>query len=401
MDTPIPRYLGSILETVQDDCPDDTDAPFGAAVCTTGGFLYSAGDDEAEFTIQSVSKPFVFAIAVAESGIEKVVEAVGMEPSGEAFDEMSLGERNQPKNPMINAGALAVNQLILGEDAAVRDRVEHIRKALSRLAGRELSIAEDKAAEEMQHADRNLSLAHMLRSYGIIHDDAEDAVWGYTLQCSIQVTVRDLAVMAATLTNRGIQPVTGERIFDDRVCRLTLALMATTGMYDASGRWMARVGIPAKSGVSGGLIGVLPGELAIATVAPGLDSYGNSVRGVRVFEALSDDMGMHLMSGASGDDNLIRRFDDSDKGTVIQLQGPVDFTGAAAVLRSLADVSGDVVLDLTKATGAQSLCSDMLRTGIGECEEAGHAVRIDDPEGYLSDDGDYGKDPLIPTLHDV
>ena len=196
---------------------------------------------------------------------------------------------------MINAGAIVVNQLINGVDSTVEDRVERIRSYMSKLAGREVDVDKRLCDSELEHAERNLSIAHMLRSYGIIQDDAHDAVLSYTSQCALSVAARDLAVMSAPLANGGRQPVTGEKILDADVCRLTLAVMSSCGMYDGAGRWMAEVGIPAKSGVAGGLIGTLPGQLGVATLSPRLDEQGNSVRGTSIFQKLSSDMGLSLI----------------------------------------------------------------------------------------------------------
>lgn len=303
MKMPIPDYLQEILDHVRDEdggevadyIPELAEADpdrLAIALCTASGHVYEAGPDaDAEYTIQSISKPFVFALALQELGPEAVLDVVGLEPSGEAFNELSLDDNDKrPVNPMINAGAIAVNQLINGEDSSVEDRVEKIRDLFSRLAGRELHIDAELSASELEGADRNLSIAHMLRSYDIIKDDAHDAVLSYTHQCSTLVTTRDLSVMSATLANGGTQPVTGERILSAEACRLTLAVMSSAGMYDGAGRWMAGVGIPAKSGVAGGLIGTLPGQLGIATFSPRLDTQGNSVRGVKIFEYLSRDI---------------------------------------------------------------------------------------------------------------
>ena len=256
MKTPIPFYLQEILTKVRDNrdgavadyIPELAKAEpeyLGAAMCTTTGHVYSAGDDEVEFTLQSLSKPFVYALALQELGLSAVRDIVGMEPSGEAFNELSLNrDDHRPVNPMINAGAIAVTQLINGVDSEPAARVERLRTYFSRLAGRDLLIDDAMRSSELEVSERNLSLAHMLRNYDIIQDEAHDAVSTYIEQCSIVVTVRDLAVMSATLANGGVQPVAGDKILDADVCRLTLSVMSSAGMYDGAGRWMAEVGIP-------------------------------------------------------------------------------------------------------------------------------------------------------------
>lgn len=401
MQTPIPFYLDEILEKVRyqdggavaDYIPQLAAANpsyLGAALCTTTGHLYSAGDDEEEFTMQSISKPFVYALALQELGLDAVRSVVGMEPSGEAFNELSLNrDDHRPVNPMINAGAMTVTQLINGVDSSVEERVEHIRKYLSRLAGRDLSIDFQTCDSELEHAERNLSLAHMLRNYDIIQDDAHDAVTTYTLQCSTKVNVKDLAVISATLANGGIQPVTGERILDPDVCRLTQAVMSSAGMYDGAGRWMAEVGIPAKSGVSGGLLGTLPGQLGIATFSPRLNSEGNSVRGVEAFKRLSQDMGLHLMST---DERYgihpIREVEVINDAWVVRLQGVMNFSAAESILYRLEgyDITADeVLLDFSQVTTVNRIGRIMLKEGLRRMREAGYKIGVIDPDELIKD----------------
>lgn len=401
MRTPIPQYLQETIDAVRGQTHGELPAyipglgnadpdNLALALCTVSGHVYSAGDDDVEFTIQSISKPFVYAMAVQEWGMDIVLDTVGMEPSGEAFNELSLHSvDNRPVNPMINAGAIAVNQLINGVDSDVDDRVEVIRQKMSDLAGRELVIDEGFADAEIEEADRNLSLAHMLRSYGIIDDMAHDAVDSYTRQCSILVTVRDLAVMAATLANGGVHPVTEEVVFDVDVCQLTLSVMGSAGMYDSAGRWMATVGIPAKSGVSGGLLGTLPGQLGLASLSPNLDPSGNSVRGVKIFEKLSDEMGLHLMStersaGVHAIRTISRRGDDS----VVTLQGVVNFSAAEAILHTLVerDFTGDrVVLDFSRVVESNEMGRYMLKEGLGILRAQGYEIAVVDPDDEIED----------------
>lgn len=401
MKTPIPFYLQEILDSVRDKdggkvadyIPELAAAEpeyLGAALCTTTGHVYSAGDAVVEFTMQSLSKPFVYALALQELGLDAVREIVGMEPSGEAFNELSLNrDDHRPVNPMINAGAIAITQLINGVDSGVEERVERIRTYMSRLAGRELDIDESAFSSELDHADRNLSLAHMLRNYDIIKDEAHDAVLTYTKQCSIRVTVKDLAVMSATLANGGRQPVTNDKILDADVCRLTLALMSSAGMYDGAGRWMAEVGIPAKSGVAGGLLGTLPGQLGVATFSPRLNEEGNSVRGVEAFKLLSKDMGLHLMSTEEryGVQPIRHIIDDGD-ATVIYLQGVLNFNAAETVLHELEryDLSADkVVLELSNVTATNKMGRRMLKEGLRRIRESGFDIEIVDPDQELED----------------
>lgn len=401
MKTPIPFYLREILDHVRDDkrgkvadyIPELAVANpdyLGAAMCTTTGHVYWAGDADIEFTMQSISKPFVYALALQELGLEAVRSIVGMEPSGEAFNELSLNrDDHRPVNPMINAGAIAVTQLINGVDSGVDERVERIRSYMSRLAGHELHIDESVSGSELENAERNLALAHMLRNYNIIEDEAHDAVLTYTRQCSIRVTVKDLAVMSATLANGGRQPITDDKILDADVCRLTLALMSSAGMYDGAGRWMAEVGIPAKSGVAGGLLGTLPGQLGVATFSPRLNEEGNSVRGVEAFKLLSKDMGLHLMSTEERYGvQPIRRIVDEDTATVIYLQGVLNFNAAETVLHELEryDLStAKVVLELSNVTATNRMGRRMLKEGLRRIRESGFDIELVDPDQELED----------------
>lgn len=307
MKSPIPDYLRQVLEKAR---PDDSGqlanyidvlakadpSKMAIALSTVDGNLYSAGDDEVEFSIQSISKAFVYAIAIEDAGLPRVLEKIGVEPSGDAFNKLSLQPgTNRPMNPMINAGAIAAHTLVAGESASAEERVDHILKVLSKLAGRQLKVDEEVYEAELKDANRNMAIGYMLKAAGIISCDPQDAVRGYIRQGSITTNVRDLAMMAATLANAGVNPITGEEIMPHQSARQVLSVMTTCGMYDAAGNWVSRVGMPAKSGVAGGIIGALPGQVGIAVFSPKLDERGNSFRGVKMFEQLSSEMGLHMM----------------------------------------------------------------------------------------------------------
>lgn len=323
----VERYLAQVLE----DCGEDTSghtteelpAPGGTdpalhalALATSDGTEYSAGDDEHLFTIQSVSKPFVYALAIDDVGLDRVREVVGMEPSGEAFNELSLeGGTGRPLNPMINAGAIVTHQLVntQGHSAEqggpthssriekTRRRTARILEGLSAFAGRQLQVDWELADSGYQEDYRNLAIAHMLKTHEVLDSEPADAVRGYSDQCSVLVTVKDIARMAATLANNGLHPETGDRVVSQQAAQQTLSVMASCGMYDGSGRWLASIGIPAKSGVSGGIIGVLPGQVGLASFAPRLDAEGNSVQGVEMFQRLAQDLELHLMANERRD----------------------------------------------------------------------------------------------------
>ncbi|WP_244930454.1 glutaminase [Nocardioides sp. W7] len=417
MRSPIPDYLNQVLDTCGADgsgelaayIPELAEADpdrFALALATVDGTVYGVGDDEVEFSIQSISKPFAYALALAQHGLDRVLEKVGVEPSGDAFNELSLEvDTGRPLNPMINAGALTVHALI--DD-------ETVRRGFSAFAGRELEVDEEVFTSELETADRNRAIAFMLRSHGIVEEDAQEVVEGYTRQCSVLVTVRDLALMAATLANGGVQPVTGQRVVPHEVTRQVMAVMATCGMYDAAGDWFSSVGIPAKSGVAGGLIGALPGQAGLATFSPRLDRHGNSVRGVQVFERLSRDMGMHLMEVPPPARSLVRGRTAlpggrPGHGWTYELQGSVNFVGMERVLRYLADeppTESTVVLDLTRVHEVRDIGRRMLIEAVRRLVLDGHQVTIVDPEDMLEafpddhadGDLDAGDGVAVPVL---
>ena len=372
--------------------------PLSVAFCTVDGQVYAQGlregDVDLEFSIQSMSKPFAYALALEEHTLDHVARFVGMEPSGEAFNELSLdGETKRPMNPMINAGAITVNQLINGEESSVEDRVEKILSFFSELAGRELHIDQPTCDSELLTSDRNLSLAHMLRSYGMIQDTAHDAVDSYVQQCSIMVTVSDLSKMAATLANGGTHPVTGKRVCSNEVALQVQSVMASAGMYNGAGRWMASVGLPAKSGVSGGIIGTLPGRLGIAAFSPKLNENGNSVRAKKVFQRLNKHMGLHLMATEKRGRVAVRSIttvedDKADKGitTVIRLQGDIDFNAAEKIWRAIREhefESNSVILDLDKVDEINAVGGRMIREFRDRMIAAGMDLTVVDSDGVL------------------
>ena len=409
MRTPVPEYLSELLDAVRekdggavaDYIPELAKADpglFGVALTTVDGRTYSAGDDEHEFSIQSISKPFAYAAALTDRGVEEIMSKISVEPSGEAFNELSL-ERgtNRPKNPMINAGAIAVHSLLMNPEASLEERAAHTVEFFSRLAGRELQMDEEVFRSEQETTDRNMALAHMLRNYGLFEEHAHNVVAGYVAQCAIRVTVRDLAIMGATLANGGVQPSTGERVCSPEVARQVLAVMVSAGMYDASGTWFADVGIPAKSGVAGGVLGVLPGQLGIGVLSPRLDAQGNSVRGVQVFRKLSDDMGLHLINVHAYGHDAVRSVRQVGRDLIIKLQGNIGFTGAESVLSQLEYVQppehGAVIFDLTRVTSLNDVGRRMLLEGMLRLKQDGARVGLIDTDGVLPDpdlgDGTY------------
>jgi glutaminase len=271
---------------------------FGICLATIDGHVYEVGDSAVPFTIQSISKAFVFALAIELLGPERVESVIGVEPSGDAFNSIRLRADNRPYNPMVNSGAIACSGLIHRAKGA--EAFEYIRAALGRFAGRDLAVDEAVFASERETGDRNRAIAYLLRNYDVIQGDVAAVLDVYFRQCSVLVTARDLSVMAATLANNGINPVTGEQVMKPYTVARTLSVMTSSGMYDYAGEWIYRVGLPAKSGVGGGIVAALPAQLGLGTFSPPLDSHGNSVRGLQVCETISTHFGLHMLS-RSGD----------------------------------------------------------------------------------------------------
>jgi glutaminase len=426
MKSPIPDYLNRVLENAR---PIETGKPasyietlakadtskIAVALAMVDGQIYSTGDDDVEFSIQSISKAFVYALAIEDAGLDKVLEKIGVEPSGDAFNSLSL-ERgtNRPMNPMINAGAITAHSLIGGPDWTADQRTERILEALSKLAGRKLHVCEEVYHAELRGADRNMGIGYMLKAAGIITGDTQQIVQGYIRQCAINVNVRDLAMMAATLCNAGIHPETGERIIAQDSVRQILSVMATCGMYDAAGDWMSRIGIPAKSGVAGGIIGALPGQMGIAVLSPKLDSRGNSVRGVAICEQLSRDMGLHMMDVSQIAQATVRtslativpgendpHHKNCNKEVIIfSLRGVVRFAGSERLTRAITRELGDpdpedpgsgsarnacaVVFSFRDVFSFNSVAQQIIQSDVTRLLMDGRPVVIIDPSGVLT-----------------
>jgi len=271
---------------------------FGVALARADGSIRGSGDADVAFSIQSAVKPFLFALALVDTDGE-ALERVGIEPTGEAFDAIKLESgTGRPPNPMVNAGALLTAALVDGGDAEGRN--ERILRGLSAFAGQALEVDEDVARNEHLLGDRNHALAHLMRSEGTLALGADEAVEVYARACAVLVDAEALAVMGATLALGGVNPVTGEHVVPSWVARDVVAVMATCGVYDGSGRWMRRVGIPAKSSVSGAIVLSAPGVLGAAVVSPPLDDQGTSVRGRIASELLSEDLDLHVFGSLRG-----------------------------------------------------------------------------------------------------
>jgi glutaminase len=271
---------------------------FGICVVGTSGSVYAVGDSEHEFTIMSVSKPFIFALVCEALGHEQVRDKIGVNATGLAFNSLEGIERKSDgrTNPMVNAGAIATTSLVPG--ATLDAKWKFIHEGLSRFAGRKLALNDEVYASASETNFRNQSIARLLQSYGRIYMDPAKATDLYTKQCSLNVSAKDLAVMGATLADGGVNPLTKERLVDPAVCHYALAVMTTAGLYETSGDWLYDIGLPGKSGIGGGIVTVSPGKGGLGTFAPPLDKAGNSVKGQLVAKFLSQRLGMDLFVSA-------------------------------------------------------------------------------------------------------
>jgi glutaminase len=342
---------------------------FGICLVTMDGHVYEVGDTREPFTIQSISKPLTYGIALEECGEALVRERIGVEPTGDPFNAITLDkDTGRPLNPMVNAGAVATVALVAQRHGL--GALDRILDVFSRYVGDAREVDWAVYESEATTGYRNRAIGHLLRNAEAIDGEPDPIVDLYFKQCSIAVDCRDLGVIAATIANGGLNPVTGERAVSTDVARSLLSVMTTCGMYDAAGEWLFSVGLPAKSGVSGGLLAVLPGRLGIGVFSPPLDGRGNSVRGVAVCRELSRDLNFHVVGcDPVGVSPIRRRYSPDESGSkrvrshhervliaarsqrarVYELQGDLGFHAAELVLRTIVDDAGGaevVLLDL-------------------------------------------------------
>lgn len=266
---------------------DTEEESFALALATVAGDIVSVGDDHRHLAIQSISKPFLYGLALDRFGREEVHRKIAVEPTTEAFNSLTeLEEDHLPYNPMINSGAIAISAMLHhAEPEAASDRMMGM---FGDYLGRKAK-PHPKAIDSVDGAHRNLAIAHLLRHFDVIGDDIEGALLLYNRQCTVVADTRELALMAATLANGGVHPVSGARAIEREHVRDVLTLMFTCGMYDTSGSWAYTVGLPAKSGVGGGIVAVVPGRMGLAVFSPRLNAHGHSVRGVAALRAWSAD----------------------------------------------------------------------------------------------------------------
>ncbi len=401
------RWAAERAGEVADYIPPLADADpgwFGIAIATTDGHCYEVGDSRRPFTIQSISKPFTYGLALADLGFEGVDAKVGVEPTGDAFNSISLApDTGRPLNPMINAGAITSASLVAGADPAERER--RIVDAYGRFAGRELAVDSAVYGSERDTGHRNRAIGHMLRGFGILEEDPEIALDLYFRQCSVAVDCRDLSLMAATLANGGVNPLSGERALAREHVDRVLSVMTTCGMYDSAGEWVVDVGMPAKSGVAGGVLAVLPGQLGIAVFSPPLDPHGNSVRGIEVCRQVSEELDLHLLHVARSSRSAVRRaYTVADvpsrrrrpqgqcdllewvgrRALVQVLHGDLVFAAMESVIRDIFERGEEIeiaVIDLTEVT-EMDLAAGRLLAALGtSLAEGGTALAIVAPAG--------------------
>ena len=387
-------------------CPDD----FGIVVAMADGRIYAVGDTDRLFTIQSISKPFAYGLALQTLSQAHMQRKVGVEPSGEAFNAISLDPASGiPRNPMINAGAIATSAQI--QQHAGNHAEALLLDYFSQLAGRPLDLDLEVYASERDTGHRNRAISHLLRNFDVIEGEVEPGLDLYFRQCSIRVNCRDLGVMAATLACQGRNPTTGLRPLDPDVTVQMLSLMGTCGMYDYAGQWLHDVGMPAKSGVGGGVLAVVPGRFGIATYSPPLDSFGNSVRGVEACRELSHRLGLHLYNQNPHGKNAIRRSysgnhcqsrrwrpnhevvrlrDQGEALRVLHAQGVLDFAATEQLLASfeqLLDRARVILLDLHQVQELPPQSLTMLQDALGRMGQRGLAVVLSRAQHLNLDSG--------------
>jgi glutaminase len=408
LDSPIRDYLKRLHDDIRgigegavaDYIPElGRAAPEACAVsfATIDGAVYSAGDAQAPFTIQSVSKPFAYGAALERLGQAAVLERVGVEPTGEAFNSIVLDEKNnRPFNPMVNAGAIAVAALAPGETPQAR--VTAMLETFSAFAGRELAIDEAVFRSERATGHRNRAITWLMLNSGMIDRDPEEVLDLYFRQCAITVTCADLAVMGATLANNGVNPRSGARLLSPETVRDVLTLMLSCGMYDYAGEWSFDVGLPAKSGVSGAVLAILPGQLSIAVWSPPLDEIGNSVRGIAACRAISRDFGLHLFMNSATVEDVVRREVRGDVASslrvrarrerdllaqegrriaLVELQGALYFASAERMIRRLGGLIDEIaylVLDMRRLGSLDAAATRFLQEFVARAQAAG--VRV-------------------------
>ncbi|MGH3366323.1 MAG: glutaminase A [Nocardioidaceae bacterium] len=395
---------------------------FGICLATADGHVYEVGDTRLPFCMQSISKPFTYGIALTDNGFDLVDAKIDVEPSGEVYNQISLHPvTHRPRNPMINGGALVAASLVAG--ATPEQQIERISRTYSMYAGRELALDEDIFASQVESGHRNRAIGHMLREFGILEGNPDIAHEIYLWACSTMITCRDLCMMGATLANGGTNPLTGERVLAAEYTERVLSVMSTCGMYDAAGAWFAQVGLAAKSGVGGGIVAVLPGQLSIAAFSPRLDHHGNSVRAFEACRRLSQDLELHELHVARAARSAIRASYDvlespsaawrpeadrrlldefGRKARIYEAHGDLLFAGAESVVREISEACPGldvVVLDISPVGEVVEVSRRLLSDLHRFVREQGCEVALIDPDGLLGNR--VAGDDVLPTFATV
>lgn len=264
---------------------------YGIALITSDGKVYTKGDITSEVSIQSISKVFTMALVMDQSGTDAIENNMGVDATGQVFNSIYAVEQNKgaEMNPLVNPGAITATSMVTG--GSYDDIWNKIITSYETFAGRKLTVLDDVYKSEAATNQRNQAIAHLMFAYGHIKSEPVRATDIYTKQCSVGVNAKDLAMMAATLANKGKNPVTGKQAMKSENVPEVLAVMATAGLYDDAGKWLYKTGLPAKSGVGGGIIAVSPGKFGIAVISPPLDAAGNSVRAQKAIADISNALG--------------------------------------------------------------------------------------------------------------
>ncbi|MEX0331598.1 MAG: glutaminase A [Puniceicoccaceae bacterium] len=396
---------------------------FGIAITTVDGRQYLVGDTAIEFTIQSVSKPFIYGLALDAIGPEAVRHKIDVEPSGEAFNSISLKPTTgQPMNPMINAGAIAATGMIPASSA--EERFAFILQKFSDLAGCQLTLDDSVYRSESETGFRNRAIGNLMRNFDILEGEVDPILEAYFMQCAILVDSKSLSVMGATLANGGVNPLTGERVLSRASVEKVISVMSTCGMYDYSGNWAFEVGIPAKSGVGGGIIGVLPGQLSVAVFSPLLDPNFNSVRGIATFRDLSQSFGLHLFNRPSLTDYVIRRsytlaeFQSShfrpkeahdilqregERVRIFELQGDLYFGALERLIHAYLqnfDNMERAVIDLTRIGSIDEATREIVFRFARQGFEKGKRIVLVDPGGIFTEEERRSLVPMAFVYND-
>lgn len=286
---------GKVASYIPELAKADT-SKFGICLMRNDGKKQCAGDFDTAFTMQSIIKPIILLLALLDAGTEKISELVGVEATGKPFDAFNYSDqalKSEHINPMINTGAIALGTIIKGENYT--EKFDRLLELTRRMADNpNLSMDENVYLSEKATGNKNRALAYMLKAYGMLEDNVEDVLDFYFRACSVKATAVDLAKIAFVLANKGVNPETGERIFEAEYAKYVNAVMMTCGMYDGSGAFAVHVGVPAKSGVGGGIMAVVPGEMGIGLYSPALDDKGNSVAGIKALELLSKELNLSI-----------------------------------------------------------------------------------------------------------